>query len=222
MKTLYTILFVTLLSYTSTAQETKNEMNIDLVSLYMSPTSKNAESTAYNFYPLSGISYSRHLSKFSLFTSYHRYTSTTRSIARFHQNLGEERSRSHKESVFELGMAIKKSVDNRFVPLLAVSIIGGLAETKNYENDRYHEWYFYGKPAYRNISYLGLNGLLGIRYNINGLFHLNLNTKLGFVKTTGTYQVIEKINGNPKLFEYNERAIVPMFTIAELAVGVNF
>ena len=96
------------------------------------------------------------------------------------------------------------------------------ASTKRYEDSRYGRWGFPGHPAQRDIRYIGVNSSLGLRYNVNNLFHIDLTTQVGLVKTKGVYRVFEDNYVNPTVFDYDENAIVPVFTLAEMSVGINF
>jgi hypothetical protein len=136
--------------------------------------------------------------------------------------IGDEKSRLHKESAVKLGITNVSATNKTFSPLVSASFIVGEASTKRYENDNYHEAFFFGKSAIRDIKYLGINSSLGIRYNINAVFHIDLSTEVGMVRTTGNYKVFIDHPENPTVFEYDERAIVPMFTLAEISIGVNF
>lgn len=228
MKTTLSILLLTFICLSSKAQDLKNEISVELTSLYVSPISKNADNETAGIYPLSGLRYTRHLSKLSVFASFNRYT-TFSSILRgpndiiFFGEVGDEITRSYKESNVRIGVSSNPDNNKFLSPIASISLIQGSALTKSYENDGYFgASSFRGNKALREIRYFGINSSLGIRYNINTVFHIDLSTEVGIVRTTGNYKVFIDHSENPTVFEYDERAIVPMCTLAKISVGVNF
>lgn len=223
MKNLLLILALFGLCLNLQAQETKNELSLSLVSAYASPKSKNAESSASNIYPITGIGYSRNLKKLSLFASYNRYASSGNYSNGFHMDLYlDDYSWSHKESSFELGISNKPNADKRFSPVASIAVISGVSYTKSYENFFIQEWSISANPSVKNIGYLGLNSAIGFRYNVSEAFHIDLTTNAGLVRTTGTLNVFNDQPMNPINISYRENATVPLFTFGEISLGVNF
>lgn len=223
MKNLLLILALFGLCLHLQAQETKNELSLSLVSAYASPKSKNAESSASNIYPITGIRYSRNLKNLSLFASYNRYASSKNYYRGYQMDIYlDDYSWSHKESSIELGLKNKPNTDKRFSPIASIAIITGISYTKSYENFYREEWYISANPSVRNVGYLGLNSTIGGRYNISESFHIGLTTGIGLVRTTGTLNVFNDQHINPINTSYREHATVPLFTFGEISLGVNF
>jgi len=225
MKFTLTLILTALICFTSEAQDTKNELSVGLTSLYVSPRSNNTDRNIGGIYPLSGLKYARHLAKFSLFVSYQRYTGSSIGVkdsvhfnfSHTYGEIGDDISRSHNESSAQFGIKNISKNNKTFSPIASASFIFGRAKTKLSEYDGPIEI-----PAYRDLSYQGINSSLGIRYNLNKSFHVDLTTQVGIVRTKGSYKVFENHQYNPTVFEYDESGIVPVFTLAQLSVGINF